>query len=467
MTSISALPPASAFTEAATGSGSDAVSDVGPRTGLGRLGLVGAGLSLGALGALLLWAWLTPISGAVMASGQATVRGQPRAVQHLDGGIVREIAVANGDQVAAGAVLLRLDPSQIAASLGIARSQLAETLAQVARLKAEAATLGDPGRHPAFTRDAIGAAPQAGLAEAADLDRQFAAQARILEARNAVLVNQIAQQDERIAQAESQGQGLEGVIAAREEQLAFVARELETLNKLSDRGLTRLTDVLDAQRRQSELTGQLASDRAQQAQLAGTRRDAALAKAQAEREFQEQVVTDLGEAQAKADELALQISTLGDQLDRVEIRAPVAGIVHELAPTGTGSVVTPGETVLQVVPTGEGIEIDLRLEPRAIEQVHPGQRARLVLPAFDSRTTPQIFGQIDRISATVVTDEATRTSYYRLTVSVPPEELARLGTRSLVPGMPVEAYLETGERTVLDYLLHPVTTQIDRMFRER
>ncbi|MFT4149722.1 MAG: HlyD family type I secretion periplasmic adaptor subunit [Paracoccaceae bacterium] len=431
-----------------------------PRTGFSGAGRLGAVLGLAALAALGVWAATTMIGGAVIAQGEAAVRGQPRSLQHLDGGILSEILVANGDTVQAGQVIARLDPTLLAANLEIARSRLAGSLALAARLEAE--TAGEDRLDPAR----IAALSGADLADPQDLAHQVEAQAGILATRRDFHAGEAAQLQENLARLDAQSQGIHALIEARTDQLALVERELANLEPLANKGLIRDTQLLDAQRRQSELKGQIASDQADIARMAVERRDAELKLAQSRHEEAEKVATDLRTARAEAAELVPQILTTQAQLDRVEIRAPVAGIVHELQLTTPGAVLAAGQTLAQIVPVAEGVEFDLRLDPRSIDEVHPGQKARIVLPAFDSRTTPQIFGEVASISPTSVTDPQTGRSFYRLRLSVPADEMARLGTRHLVPGMPVEAYLQTGDRSVLAYLLHPLTVQADRMFRE-
>ena len=437
-----------------------ALSPARPRTALTRAGRMGTAISLGALAVLGLWASFTMISGAVIAQGEASVRGQPRTVQHLDGGILSEILVANGDTVTAGQVIARLDPTLLTANLDIARSRLAGSLALAARLDAE--TAGGDRLDPAQ----VAALPGAELADAQDLARQIDAQAAILATRRDLHAGEAAQLQENLARLDAQAEGIQALIDARGDQLALVEKELANLEPLSAKGLIRDTQLLDAQRRQSELKGQLASDRADLGRIAVERRDAELKLAQSRHQEAEKVATDLRTARAEVQELVPQILTTQAQLDRVDIRAPAAGIVHEMQLTTTGGVLAAGQTLAQVVPVADGVEFELRLDPRSIDEVHPGQTARIVLPAFNSHTTPQIFGEVASISPTSVTDPQTGRSFYRLRLTVPASELDRLGARNLVPGMPVEAYLQTGDRSVMAYLLHPLTVQFDRMFRE-
>ncbi len=401
------------------------------------------------------WAAGTRISGAVIASGSVVVQGRPKLVQSLDGGVVETIAVRDGDHVEAGQVLLRLDQTLLRTNLDIARSRLAAALVLKARLDAERQGLDRLDfDYPPLPF----ALPDTGAEEAG--------QRRIFEARRDVEAGAQASLAERLAQFDSQITGVGGQIAALREQIGFTEADLADQERLAAQGLTRKSQVSELQRRRSELRGQLAALEAEQARLANAREDAAIEARQARRSLTEQVVTDLRATASEVEELTLDIMTRSAQLGRSEIRAPSAGVIHEMQVTTPGGVVAPGQTIAQVVPVGQGMEFELRVDPRAIDQVHPGQNARLVVSSLDPQTTPRLEARVATISAGTIPDPATGRSYYRVGLSVPPEELARLDGDSLVPGMPVEAYLETVERSVLDYLLQPMTAHLRRAFRE-
>lgn len=401
------------------------------------------------------WAAGTRIAGAVIAPGSVVVEGRPKLVQSLDGGIAETIAVRDGDSVHEGQVLLRLDQTLLRTNLDIARSRLAASLALRARLDAERLGLAQPD----FDYPPL---PFPLPDTAAEEDGQR----RIFEARRAVNEGIEASLAERLAQFDSQIGGVRGQIAALREQIGFTDSELADQEQLAAQGLTRKSQVNDLQRRRSELRGQLAALEAEEARLANAREDAGIEARQAARGFTEQVVTDLRTTASEIEELTLDIITRSAQLERTEIRAPAEGIVHELQVTTPGGVVPPGQTIAQVVPVGQGMEFELRVEPRAIDRVHPGQTARVVVSSFDPQTTPKLEARVTTISAGTIPDPVTGRSYYRVGLSVPPEQLARLDGETLVPGMPVEAYLETAERSVLAYLLQPVAAHLRQAFRE-
>lgn len=401
------------------------------------------------------WMVTTEISGAVIASGQAVVRGKPKVIQSLDGGIVQEILVADGDVVEAGQVLMRLDPTLLLINLDIYRNRLAETLARESRLQAEYADAAE----------IVFPTPPATLPEGS-LDRHVVGQTEIFRARKEVLAGRVEQLEERILQFRNQIDGVEGRIAASQEQLRFTEKELKTAQSLYDDGLAREAQVLEVQRAQSALLGRLSEEQSELARIRNSIRDTELEILQARRQFREDVVTELREATAQREELELQIVTLEKQLERIDIIAPASGVMHEMQVTTAGGVVAPEAVIAQVVPLEEGVEFEVRVDPRSIDQIYVGQQARVVFPTFDMRTTPEIFGTLATVPPSSVTDPATGQSYYRVVLRVPPEELDRLGDVDLIPGMPIEAFLQTGERSVLSYLTKPLTDQLHRAFRD-
>ena len=401
------------------------------------------------------WLTLTMISGAVIASGQVVVRGKPKVVQSLDGGVVDKIFVQDGDVVSAGQVLMHFDPTLLQINLDIYRNRLAEVVARESRLEAE--YLGRP--------DVTPPAVPAGLDPSA-LERHFVGQKEIFSARREVLAGSVEQLRERVLQFRNQITGVEGRIAATEDQLGYVERELKSVSALQRDGLARESQVLDLQGNQSGLLGQLSEAQAELARIHNSIRDTELEILQSGRQFKEGVVIELRDATAAREELLLQIVTIEKQLERIEVLAPVNGVIHEMQVFTIGGVVPPEGKILEVVPISDGVEFELRIDPNSVDQVFVGQRARVMFPAFNLRTAPEIFGSLAGISPTSITDPASGKPYYRVTLTVPPEQLALLGNVDLIPGMPVEAFLQTGERSVLSYLTKPLTDQLHRAFRD-
>ena len=442
----------------ATRTASAGMLPAGPvlQTGFSRTALLGALGSVALFGLMVVWAQVTMINGAVIASGQVVVRGKPKMVQSLDGGVVEAILVENGDVVAAGDLLLRLDPTLLAINLDIYRTRLAEALARKARLEAE--QLGLPA--PVFGYDTtyLGGLPQT---------LQHEGQRQIFLARRDVLIGRREQLTEKIGQFRNQITGVKGQIAALQDQLRFIETDLANTRRLTDQGLARGSQLLEQERMRSAMLGQISEQQSGLAGIANSIRDTEMEILQGERQFKEEVVTDLRDVTTQSEELTLQIVTTQKQLDRIELRAPADGIIHELQAATIGGVVAPGAIIVQIVPLSEGVEFELRLETQAVDKVHVGQRARVMLPSFNQRITPEIFGSLTAISPSSITDPATGQSFYRLQLTIPPEELARLGPDAdLVPGMPVEAFLQTGERSALAYLTKPLVDQLARAFRE-
>lgn len=417
-----------------------------------RMGLIGLVLLIAVLGA---WANFTVISGAIVASGQAVVHGKPKLIQSLDGGEVAEILVRDGDIVEQGDVLMRLDPTLLRANLNISRNRLAAALALHGRLQAEQSQA-----------DALIFPPQDLPFAPLDTATHEEDQRAIFAARAAVLKGQQVQLEETLLQYDNQAAGIRGQIAALHEQIILLDRDLENIGQLAAKGLTRQSQMSELQRSRSQLTGQLAGLEADLARLANARRDSELGVLQAERSFLEGVVTELREVTSVIDELTLQIITQEAQLSRIDIHAPAAGIVHQMQVTTRGGVIAPGGSIAEIVPLAEGMDFELRVDPRSIDQVHPGQTARLMIASFDPQTTPRLTASVTSISPGLITDSNTKQGYYRVGLAVPPVELERLGDANLMPGMPVEAYLETGDRSVLSYLLRPVTNHLRRAMRE-
>lgn len=432
-----------------------ALTGRGPQTDGSRASSIGLVAGIGLIGLVFAWAQSTMISGAVIAPGAAVVRGKPKQVQSLDGGIAEEILVADGDMVSAGQVLIRLDPTLLRINLEMYRNQLAEEVALRSRLEAERAGLPEIRFDQGLT-----------YLDGISHERIHAGQSEIFKARREVLRGRKAQLREKIEQFRNQITGVEALLAAKREQLDYIEQELEDLVALQRQGLAREGQVLDLQRGRASLLGDIAQNQADLAGIRNSIQETEMEILQSERQFQEQVVTDLREVSKRVEELILKIVTAQKQLERIEIVAPVSGIVHEMRIFTVGGVVPPGETILQVIPVGQGVEFEVRVDPRAIDQVAIGQSARVVFPAFSSRTTPEVFGRVSGISANSVTDPATGQSFYRVGLSIPDAELAKLDREKIIPGMPVEAFLQTGERSVLSYLLRPLADQLDRAFRE-
>lgn len=422
---------------------------------LRRTARIGAAAFFLMIGVLGLWSAFTQIGGAVISNGTTIVRGNPKVVQSLDGGLIETIAVREGDLVQEGALLMRLDATLLSTNLEISRNRLAAALALRTRLLAEQLGASELDfRYPdlPFTLP--------------DVTEHEAGQREIFTVRRAVIEGVRAQLAETLAQYNDQIRGLEGQISATQTQLDLLGQDIAAMQSLVDNNLRERSRLSELQRARADLLGQMASLSAEIDRIENAKRDAELQSLQTERSFLEDVVTELREVTATTEELTLEIVTRSEQLDRIEIRAPVTGIIHQMQTTTEGAVIPPGETILEVVPVGEGMEFEVRVDPRSIDQVHQDQAAQVVLSSFDPQQTPRLVAHVASISPGTVEDQATGQAYYRVALRVTPDELARLGDVPLMPGMPIEAYLETGNRTVLQYLLHPISSHLRQAFRE-
>lgn len=424
-------------------------------TGLGAATAWGIAATLGLFATGLGWAAVTQISGAVIAAGMVEVSGRPKSVQHLDGGVIEDILISNGQTVAKGDVLLRLDDTVLQANLRIYRTRLSEASAEQGRLTAEQADATVLNFDPI---DALLAQDEIALPRAA--------QTAIFTARRDLEQGRRDQLAEKILQFNNQTLGVNGLIDAKRQQLALVETELATLTNLSDKGLVRAPQLMASQREQADLLGQLAAHCSERARIQNSIRDTELEILQGQRQQREEVVDALRKVTTSVFELRQQIESTQNQLSSIDIRAPNAGRIHELQVTTIGGVVPPGTTILQIIPPDQGVSFRMRVSPTSVDQLYVGQSANLRFPAFDRRETPEIIGTLSDVSPTSVTDQQTGQSCYWATIQVAPEELALLGQLLLVPGISVEAYLQTGDRSVLSYLTKPMTDQIAHAFRE-
>lgn len=421
-----------------------------------RLAVLAFALLLAIFG---LWARLTMISGAVISSGQVMVKGEAQKLQSLEGGTVTAIAIKNGDHVRAGQILVQFDPTLAATNLNIARAHLAEALALRARLAAEQSGLAAPTFDPASDLPKLPFA-------APDITAEAAGQLRIFTARAAVLAGQRDRLTETLAQLDSQRQSLAAQIAAKSDEISLIAAQIDNQQSLLDQGLARQSQLSELRRGHASLLGQLAALQAEAAKLVISGRDARLETLQAERAFQEKVATDLRDTEAKIEDLTLEILTRQQQLAHTDLRAPVDGVVHELKLATLGGVAAPGDTVAEIIPLAAGLHIEVQVDPRGIDEVFIGQKTEVSFTALDPRATPKLQAVVAQISPDAISDPRTGRSFYRIDLTLPETEIARLHGQTLLPGMPVTAYLATSNRSVLSYLLHPLTSQMALAFRE-
>jgi HlyD family secretion protein len=417
------------------------------------LGVLALVLLVGGFGG---WATLSTIRGAVIAPGQIEVEQNRQVVQHPDGGVVAEILVREGDTVAENDVLIRLDGESLRSELAVVEGQLFEVLARRARFEAERDGLEEITFDPVLTESSNPVAPE--LMEG---------QRRLLLARLDTERQQKAQLARRSAQIADQIIGIQAQRAAIATQLELIARELADQQALLDRGLAQATRVLALQREQANLLGRDGELAAAIAQAQGRITEIEIEMLRIDTSRTEEANTRLRDLQFNEIELAERRRALVTRLERLDIRAPVAGVVYGMTVFAPRSVIRPAEPVLYIVPQDRPLVITAQVLPIHIDQVFPGQEVTLRFSAFDQRTTPELFGRVTTVSADAFTDQVSRMSFYRAQIVLEEGETDRLPPgMSLIPGMPVEAFFRTHERRPLDYLLKPLTDYFAKAFRE-
>lgn len=409
---------------------------------------------VGLVGGLMLWMTFVSISGAVMAPGKVTVESSYQTVQHLDGGIVREIRVRNGDRVTAGDVVMRIDPTEAAANLGISRGRVREFAIQVARLEAER-----------DRRETIQL--PAGLDMTDEETRRiYMAQKSLFDARMKSRLGEQSVLVERRRQVEEELRGAEAQLTSARKQLAINGRELASIRPLFDKGYVNQQRILPLEREAARLEGETGRMSSEVSKVHGALTEIDLKLAQAEKAFTTEVVDELRKLQAQLAEARESERAIGDRLARVDIRAPRSGRVHALAQHTIGGVITPASPIMQIIPDDERLIVTAEMKTQDIDKVRAGQMATIRFPAFDSATTPRLDATVIRVSPAELTDQQGR-SYFTAEVEITPEELAKLQVgHLLVPGMPAEVYFETGSRSMLSYLVKPLTDAMAHAFRD-
>ena len=398
------------------------------------------------------WAATTPIGGAVIASGFVVVESNIKKVQHPTGGIVAEITVKNGNLVNAGDVLVSLDDTQARANLGIVASQLVQLSGRKARLEAER----DQTDHVRF--------PAGFVISGEDAVAIMEGEKRLFEARQSVKNGQIAQFTERIGQLRQEIKGITAQRDAKAEEVELMREELERLEGMRKKDLVPTTRTLQAQRDLTRLRGEWGAHVAQIARSQGQISETELQIIAVTQNMQTDASKELREIEARIAELLERKIAAEDQLKRIYLRAPQTGYVHDLTVHTIGGVIGPGESVMTIVPTHETLSVEARIGTADIDQVAVGQVAVLRFPALNQRTTPEIKGTVSRVGADLSKDPQANAVYFTLRISVADNDRDAF---KLVPGMPVEAFISTHERTALSYLMKPISDQVTKAFRER
>ena len=419
------------------------------------IGMIGLILLVGGFGT---WSVMSSIAGAVVATGQIEVDQNRQVVQHLDGGIVSEILVEEGDVVAEGALLLRLDANRLKSQLVITEGQLFELVARRGRLEAER----DETDSIAFDADLIemaGTRPEVG--EFMD------GQARLFFARQDSVARETEQLEKRRAQIRDQIVGIKSQQESLALQLELIGEELKNQQTLLDRGLAQAGTVLNLRRTSADLQGSLGELIATEAQAEGRITETEIEILKLGTRQREEAITRLRDLRYQELELAETRRSLIEQLDRLDITAPASGIVYGLQVHTPRSVIRPAEPVLYLVPQDRPLVVAAQVSPINIDEVYVGQSVSLRFSALDQRETPELFGVVTLISADAFEDEASRQSYYRAEIELKEGEIEKLPQGVvLVPGMPVESYIRTADHSPLTYLVKPLADYFFKAFRE-
>jgi HlyD family secretion protein len=417
------------------------------------LGFLCVVLLVGGFGA---WGATTYIMGAVIAQGRVEVAQNRQVVQHLDGGVVAEILVEEGDQVEQGDLLLRLDAEQLQSELAVVEGQLLEILARRARLEAEEAGAEELSFAPLLLETANPVAQE--LMQGSE--RLFRARLETAERE----IEQLRRQQDQIA---DQVEGIKAQQAAIATQIELLGAELESQQSLLDRGLAQSARVLELEREKANLEGRQGELSAAVAQAEGRSTELEISVLRIQSQRREEASSALRDLGFNEIELSEQRQALLTKLDRLDIRAPVSGVVYGMQVFALRSVIRPADPVLHLVPQDRPLIIASQVEPIHVDQIHMGQEVTLRFSAFDQRRTPELRGHVAQVSADAFQDQNTGMSFYRVDLEIEEGELAKLPDGMvLIPGMPVEAFIRTGERTPLSYLVKPLTDYFAKAFRE-
>lgn len=403
------------------------------------------------------WSIGTTIAGAVVASGHVQLEQKRQIVQHPDGGVVAKIAVQEGQPVIMGDLLLSFDGSLPRSELAIVEGQLYELLARRIRLEAER----DEADAPEVPADLASTA-----AERPDVEDQIKGQLRLFEARRETLSRQTEQLGKRRSQTVAQIAGVAAQMDALSTQLRLIRQELSVQEGLRDQGLARMTRVLALQREEAGLqgrAGELTALRAQSEDRVIEIDLEILRLAAARREDASTQLRDIGSSKL---ELAERRRALIERIDRLDVRAPVAGVVLGLSVTTPRSVVRSAEQILYLIPQDQPLVITAKIPPLDIDEVHVGQSVRLVFPGLTARDMPELSGRVALVSADALADQDNGQTFYRAQIALNSGEVSRLPGQTLLPGMPVELFIQTSERTPMAYFIQPFRNYLQRALRE-
>ncbi len=402
------------------------------------------------------WAATSEITGAIIAAGQIVVDSNVKKVQHPSGGIVGELRAKDGDRVKLGDVVVRLDDTVTRANLAIVTKGLNELMARRARLDAER-----NGVAAVVFPDELVNSTNPDVAVVLESEK------RLFQARMASRNGQKAQLRQQIEQLKEESEGLSAQQNAKSKEIELIQRELVGVKELYAKNLVQINRLTQLERESARIEGERGQLIATMAQSRVKTSETELKIIQIDQDLASDVGKEMREIDGKIGEFVERKITAEDQLKRIEIRAPQDGTVFQSAVHTVGGVIQAGEPIMLIVPEADNLAVEAKANPQDIDQMQIGQKAMLRFTNFNQRTTPEIFGIVTRISADTSTDQRTGATYYTIRIGMPADQVARLGDVRLVPGMPVETFVQTGDRTVISYLAKPLYDQISRAFREK
>ncbi|PAA30383.1 hemolysin D [Pseudomonas fragi] len=403
-------------------------------------------LMLGGFLGFLGWAALAPLDKGVAVSGKVMVSGHRKVVQHPSGGIVERIDVRDGDKVAAGQVLIRLKETPLLGQAQSLRSQFYGSLASEARLDAErdgVASLSFPAELTA-------------LASEPEVASNLALQRQLFDSRRQALLLDQQGVDESIAGAEAQLRGVRDSQASKVLQRTALTEQLQGLRELAREGYIPRNRLLDSERVYAQVLGSISEDYGRIGQLQRQVLEMRLKIRQLAEEYQKEVRTQLADTRVRTEDLRNRLASAEFELANSQLRAPVAGIVVGLDVFTEGGVIKPGQALMEIVPQGEPLLVEARVPVELADKVHAGLPVELMFSAFSQSTTPRVAGEVTLVSADRQVDERTDEPYYTLRAQVSEAGMAQLAGLQIRPGMPVEAFVRTGERSMLNYLFKPL-----------
>lgn len=415
---------------------------------------IAAGFTVGSIGIM---GAATDMSGAIISAGALVVESSSKKVQHPSGGVVKSLEVVEGARVRSGDLLIRLDETVAQANLSAVTKSLWELEARRARLQAErdgAAEIAYPDELMSLPAESPAASIVAG-------ERRF------FQLRREASDGQKRQLKQQVGQLSEQIGGLGDQIAAKKQESDLLAKELAGVEQLWEQRLVSITRLVNLQRDSARLLGERGQLTSSVAQLKGKISETELKILQIDQDFRSDVAKELADVRAKYAETFERKVTARDQTEKLELRAPQTGVVHDLNVHTEGGVIAAGETIMTIVPDADSLIVETHVAPQDIDQIKLGQPAVLRFTNFNQRTTPEIDGEVSRIGADISRDDKASPTFFVVRIAIPSPQLEKLGKARLMPGMPVEVFIRTGERTLLSYLMKPLADQMHRAFREK